>query len=98
MTGKGKRVIILYDQKNKKGGGDMAEYGKNGYIDFSKLWEILKEKKVNKQWLRNNGIHSCTISKLVKNENVTCEVIAHLCRLLNCQPSDFMEYKNGTQK
>lgn len=76
----------------------MAEYGKNGYIDFSKLWKILEEKNVNKQWLRNNGIHSCTISKLVKNENVTCEVIAHLCRLLNCQPADFMEYKNGTQK
>lgn len=69
------------------------EYGKNGYIDFSKLWLLLKEKKVNKQWLRNNGVHANTISKLTKNENVTCEVLCALCRLLECQPGDITEYK-----
>ena len=27
----------------------MADYGKNGYIDFSKLWNVLKKKELNKQ-------------------------------------------------
>nr|DAE66782.1 MAG TPA: putative transcriptional regulator [Bacteriophage sp.]DAX05429.1 MAG TPA: putative transcriptional regulator [Bacteriophage sp.] len=35
------------------------------------------------------------MAKLTKNENVTCEVICNLCRLLNCQPGDIMEYKNN---
>ena len=70
----------------------MANYGKNGYIDFSKLWIILKRKEYNKTWLKINGLHSNTIAKLAKNENVTCDVIATLCKLLNCQPADIMEY------
>lgn len=70
----------------------MAEYGKHGYIKFDKLWELLKRKNVNKQWLRNNGMHANTIAKLTKNENVTCEVICHLCDLLECQPGNILEY------
>lgn len=70
----------------------MAEYGKNGYIDFSRLWKILEKKNLNKQWLRNNGMHANTISKLTKNENVTCEVICNVCKLLDVQPGDLMEY------
>lgn len=72
----------------------MANYGENGYIDFSKLWAVMDKKELNKQWLKNNGIHSNTVAKLTKNENVTCEVICNLCRLLNCQPGQIMEYKN----
>ena len=72
----------------------MANYGENGRIEFNKLWNHMNKKDLNKQWLKNNGIHSNTISKLTKNENVTCEVLCNLCRLLNCQPGDIMEYKN----
>lgn len=70
----------------------MAEYGKRGYIDFSKLWDQMSLQGINKQWLRNNGLHANTISKLTKNENVTCEVISHLCSLLDCQPGDIMKF------
>ena len=72
----------------------MANYGDNGYINFSRLWELMERKNVNKQWLRDNGIHSNTVAKLTKNGNVTCEVICNLCRLLECQPGDIMEYKS----
>ena len=70
----------------------MAEYGKNGYIKFDRLWDLLESRSKNRQWLRNNGIHANTISKLNNDENVTCEVICHLCKLLNCQPGDIMKY------
>ena len=53
----------------------MANYGDNGRIDFSRLWQIMDKKELNKQWLKNNGIYSNTVAKLTKNENVTCEVI-----------------------
>lgn len=71
----------------------MSNYGGNGYIDFSKFWVMLEKKNKNKQWLINNGVHRNTVYKLVNNENITCEVICNLCKLLNCQPGQIMEYK-----
>lgn len=73
-------------------GTNNREYKKYGYIDFSKLWVMLKKKKLNKQYLLNNGIHKTSLYKLVNNENVTCEVIAKLCYILDTQPGKFMEY------
>lgn len=71
----------------------MAKYGENGFIDFNKLWILLEKKELNKQWLKNNGLHSNTVARLTKNENVDCNTICQLCKLLNCQPGDLMEYK-----
>ena len=68
-------------------------YGSNGYISFEKLFTVLKKKGLNKQYLRDNGIHSNTVLKLANNENVTCEVICNLCALLNVKASQIMEYK-----
>lgn len=73
-------------------------YGTNGIIEFSRLWELLNQKGYNKQWLKNHGIHSNTVAKLTKNENVTCEVLANLCNLLNCQPEEIMEYRKNDEK
>lgn len=76
-------------------GDKLSDYGENGYIDFSKLWVLMVERGRNKQWLRNNGLHANTVAKLTKNENVTCEVICNLCKLLECQPGDIMEYRTN---
>ncbi len=70
----------------------MARYGDYGKIDFSGLWSVMEKKKLNKQWLRNHGIHANTVAKLVKNENVTCDVIATLCYLLDVQPNRIMKF------
>ena len=72
-------------------------YGYNGYMDFSRLWDILKRKGHNKQWLKNNGIHSNTIQKLTNNGNVTCEVLSNICSLLDCQPWEIMEYRKNEE-
>lgn len=76
---------------------DKKLYGYNGYMDFSRLWDALERKGHNKQWLKNNGIHSNTIQKLVNNGNVTCEVLSNICRLLDCQPWEIMEYKKNKE-
>lgn len=74
-------------------GTNNRNYKEYGYIDFSKLWEVMKRKGHNKQYLLNNGIHKTTLYKLVNNKNVTCEVIAKLCYILTTQPKNIMEYK-----
>lgn len=71
------------------------DYGDFGYIDFSGFWEIMSEKGYNKNWLRTHGIHAATVQKLIKNENINCEVIARLCHLLDCQPGQIMKYEKS---
>lgn len=65
------------------------EFGK---MDFSKLWQTMERKKVNKQYLLNNGLNKTTIYKLVRNDTITTETICKLCYLLNCKPGNIMEY------
>ena len=67
-------------------------YGENGYLDFAKLWKLLEKKNLKQQYLINNGIHRNTVYKLKNNDNITSEVICNLCKLLNCQPKDILEY------
>ena len=71
----------------------MSKYKEYGYLDFSKLWNLLKKKKLNKQYLINNGIHRNTVYKLVNNENITADVICKLCYILDTQPKNILEYR-----
>lgn len=84
---KQKRGAQVGEPKNK------TPYGANGRMVFDRLWKALEIRGKNKQWLKDNGIHSNTVAKLTKNENVTCEVLANICNLLDCQPWDIMEYR-----
>ena len=70
-------------------------YGTNGRMIFDRLWKSLEIRGKNKQYLKDNGIHSNTVAKLTKNENVSCEVLVNICKLLDCQPWDIMEYKKN---
>ena len=62
-------------------------------IKYDKLFALLRENgRSETYWLRQNGFHSATVTKLRKNQTVTSETMAALCKLLNCQPGDIMEY------
>lgn len=61
-------------------------------LKYEKLFELLKEKGINKSDLRNYGFASRISVKLSKSEDVSTGTINRLCKLLNCQPSDIMEY------
>jgi len=61
-------------------------------ISYNKLWHLLLDKGMNKSRLRENGIHSTTISKMNKGQPISTETIEKICKFLNCQPGDIMEY------
>lgn len=61
-------------------------------IKFYKLWDILNRRSMKKTDLLQ-VISSPTLAKLSKSESVTTEVIGKICRFLNCQPGDIMEYE-----
>ena len=61
-------------------------------LSYKKLWHLLLDKGLNKSRLRENGIHSTTIAKMDKGEPISTDAIDKICKLLNCQPGDIMEY------
>lgn len=61
-------------------------------ISYNKLFELLEQKKIKKYHLRQQGIHAAVMDKLVKGKNVDMSTIDRLCKILDCQPGDLLEY------
>lgn len=63
------------------------------YFNYNNLWKLLIDKKMNKQDLRKmTGISSASIAKLGKGENVNTEILLRICKVLDCDISDIMEF------
>ena len=61
-------------------------------ISYKKLWHILLDKDLKKKDLAEMaGVSTYTINKLNRNENVTDEVLAKICRALDCTMDDILE-------
>jgi len=61
-------------------------------LSFAKLEKLLEQKKLNKYFLRKNGINSTQLDKMLKTGDCGGKTIDKICKLLDCQPSDIMEY------
>ncbi|EGT4186879.1 MULTISPECIES: helix-turn-helix domain-containing protein [Clostridioides] len=64
-------------------------------IKFFKLIDLLNRRGITKEELRLKiGASSTTIAKLSSNKNVSLDVIDKICKALDCQPGDIMEYED----
>lgn len=62
-------------------------------ISYNKLWKFLIDKNLNKKELISlSGISTSTITKITKCENVTTDALCKICKALNCDFKDIMEY------
>ena len=65
----------------------------SGTISYKKLFELMEEKNIKKRDLREKYKISPTIvNRLNNNSNVAVYTIMYVCEILNCQPSDIVEY------
>ena len=61
-------------------------------ISYKRLWKLLIDKDLKKKDLESKaGISHYTIGKLNKGENVTTDVLARICKALNCTMDDILE-------
>lgn len=64
-----------------------------GKISYRKLFTLMEEKGIKKRELRERyNISPTIINRLNNNSNVAVDTIMYLCEILDCQPSDIMEY------
>lgn len=62
-------------------------------IKYYRLFDLLNRKGLKKtDLLTLAGLASPTLAKLSKGETVTTETIEKICKALDCQPGDIMEY------
>ena len=62
-------------------------------ISYNKLWKLLIDKGMKRTELRKVAdIGTSTLAKLGKNEQVSLEVLMKICKTLNCDISEIMEF------
>lgn len=62
-------------------------------IIYDKLIALMKEKGLTTYKIRKDNIISQSALTAIKNgKGVTTDTIAKLCKALQCQPGDIMEY------
>ncbi len=62
-------------------------------IKYYKLLDLLNKRKISKGRLQEMAdISSATMAKISAGKPVSLEVINRICKYLDCQPGDILEY------
>ena len=62
-------------------------------VSYKKLWKLLIDHDMKKKDLAEKAsISSYTIAKMTKGENVTTDILVRICKTLNCNIEDIMEF------
>ena len=62
-------------------------------VSYKKLWHLLIDKDMNKQDLKRlSGLAPASVAKLSKGDTVTTDTLEKICRALNCDISDIVEF------
>lgn len=62
-------------------------------VSYKKLWKLLIDRDMKKKDLAEKAdISSYTITKMSKGENVTTDTLGKICRVLECNVEDIMEF------
>lgn len=62
-------------------------------VSYKKLWKLLIDKDMMKKDLQvAAGISWASVTKMSKGENVSMEVLMKVCKALECNVSDIIEF------
>lgn len=61
-------------------------------VCYNKLWKLLIDKNMKKKDLRlATGMSTTALAKLGKNEHISTEILAKICKALDCDFCDIIE-------
>lgn len=68
-------------------------------VCYDKLWKMLIDKRMNRTDLKEMaGISFNVLAKMGKEETVSLESLHKICKVLNCDIGDIMEFVNEVEK
>ena len=68
-------------------------------ISYKPLWKLLIDRDMTKKALmEETGISKSTVDKMGRGENVSLEIIDRICKQLDCNISEVIEYKHGEER
>ena len=68
-------------------------------VSYKKLWKLLIDKDLMKKDLQQKaGISWATMTKMSKGEVVSTEVLMKVCKVLNCNVGDIVDFIDETKK
>lgn len=66
-------------------------------ISYNNLWKLLIDKNMTKTDLKNiTGMNSATLANMGKDKYVSLRIIDRICKGLDCDISDVIEYVSAT--
>lgn len=89
------REYLWYNDQNLGmpfAAADLETEGSAMAYSYNRLWKLMIDKKINKTTLRREaGITSNAMAKMGKDQPVSVEVLAKICRVLDCTVDDIIE-------
>lgn len=68
-------------------------------VSYIKLWKLLLDKRLKRVDLKElAGISSSTLAKLGRDEYLSMESMEKICKALNADIGDIMEFTNEAEK
>lgn len=68
-------------------------------ISYKPLWKLLIDRDMTKKALmQETGISKSTVDKMSRGEKVSLEIIDRICKQLDCNISEVIEYKHGEER
>lgn len=67
-------------------------------IDYTPLWNTMKEKDISQYDLLNHGIDKRTLQRLRTDQNITALTIEKLCQILHYTPNDIIRFISEEEK
>ena len=62
-------------------------------VSYNKLWKLLIDKEMKKVDLRDQaGLTTNVLAELGKNEHVSTQSLEKICRILECEVGDILEF------
>lgn len=61
-------------------------------VDYSPLWQTMKNKGITQYALIKAGIDRRTLDWLKKNKNITMLTLEKLCLILECTPNEIVQF------
>ena len=65
-------------------------------ISFRPMREYMKTHGISYYYLANQGIEAPTLQRIRHDKPITTDTLEKLCKILNCQPGQLIEYHNDT--